>query len=45
MAVGELNGRALLTHVGKYQGKVAANAIVAMAKSSFDDEVARSRWN
>ncbi len=32
-AVGDINRRALLTHVGKYQGRVCAAAIIARAKS------------
>ena len=30
-AVGDVNGRALLTHQGKYQARIAGNAIVARA--------------
>ncbi len=33
-AVGDINKRALLTHVGKYQGRVCAAAIIARAKIS-----------
>ena len=27
-AIGDVNGRALLTHMGKYQGRIAADAIL-----------------
>src|SRR5262245_45564501 len=30
-AVGDVNGRALLTHMGKYQGRIAADAIIGEA--------------
>jgi pyruvate/2-oxoglutarate dehydrogenase complex dihydrolipoamide dehydrogenase (E3) component len=33
-AIGDINGRALLTHVGKYQGRACAAAIVARARDS-----------
>lgn len=36
-AVGDINRRALLTHVGKYQGWVCAAAIIARAKNSKND--------
>jgi len=30
-AIGDVNGRALLTHMGKYQGRIAADAILGQA--------------
>jgi dihydrolipoamide dehydrogenase len=33
-AVGDINRRALLTHVGKYQGRACASAIIARARNS-----------
>lgn len=41
-AVGDVNGRALLTHQGKYQARAAAAAIAARARGD-DPEV--SRWS
>lgn len=40
-AVGDVNGRALLTHQGKYQARAAAAAIVARAAG---DRVSSRRW-
>jgi pyruvate/2-oxoglutarate dehydrogenase complex dihydrolipoamide dehydrogenase (E3) component len=31
-AIGDVNGRALMTHMSKYQGRIAANVIVALAQ-------------
>lgn len=39
-AAGDVNGRALLTHQGKYQGRAAGAAIVARARGELGDEVA-----
>jgi len=39
-AVGDVNGRNLLTHMGKYQARVCADAIAARAKGLPDDEPA-----
>ncbi|MBB4919617.1 dihydrolipoyl dehydrogenase family protein [Streptosporangium saharense] len=36
-AVGDVNGRALLTHMGKYQARVCGDVIVARAKGEPDD--------
>jgi dihydrolipoamide dehydrogenase len=36
-AVGDLNGHALLTHMGKYQGRVAGDVIAARAKGEPTD--------
>jgi dihydrolipoamide dehydrogenase len=36
-AVGDVNGRALLTHMGKYQGRVCGDVIAARAKGEPDD--------
>jgi dihydrolipoamide dehydrogenase len=36
-AVGDLNGRNLLTHMGKYQGRVCGDVIAARAKGRPDD--------
>ena len=39
-AVGDVNGRNLLTHMGKYQARVCADAIAARAKGLPDDQPA-----
>jgi dihydrolipoamide dehydrogenase len=44
-AVGDPNGRALLTHISKYQAKIAGDVIVAKANGTYQDEVAQSDWN
>ncbi|MER6830257.1 NAD(P)/FAD-dependent oxidoreductase [Streptosporangium sp. NPDC000563] len=36
-AVGDVNGRALLTHMGKYQARVCGDVIAARAKGETDD--------
>ncbi|MGW0481698.1 dihydrolipoyl dehydrogenase family protein [Nonomuraea sp. NPDC003214] len=36
-AVGDVNGRNLLTHMGKYQGRVCGDVIAARAKGEPDD--------
>ncbi|MEU1733255.1 NAD(P)/FAD-dependent oxidoreductase [Streptosporangium sp. NPDC020145] len=36
-AVGDVNGRALLTHMGKYQARVCGDVIVARARGERDD--------
>jgi dihydrolipoamide dehydrogenase len=36
-AVGDVNGRDLLTHMGKYQGRACGDVIVARAKGEPDD--------
>jgi dihydrolipoamide dehydrogenase len=36
-AVGDLNGRALLTHMGKYQGRIAGDVIAARAEGRPTD--------
>lgn len=36
-AVGDVNGRNLLTHMGKYQARVCGDVIVARAKGEADD--------
>jgi dihydrolipoamide dehydrogenase len=40
--VGDVNGRSLLTHMGKYQARQAGNAIVARARG---EEVDTSDWS
>jgi pyruvate/2-oxoglutarate dehydrogenase complex dihydrolipoamide dehydrogenase (E3) component len=40
-AVGDVNGRALLTHQGKYQGRAAGDVIVARAQGGRVDD---ARW-
>jgi dihydrolipoamide dehydrogenase len=37
-AVGDVNGRSLLTHVGKYQARVCGDVIVARAHGGRDDD-------
>ena len=39
-AIGDVNGRNLLTHMGKYQARVCADAIAARAKGLPEDEAA-----
>ncbi len=39
-AVGDVNGRNLLTHMGKYQARVCADAIAARARELPDDRLA-----
>jgi dihydrolipoamide dehydrogenase len=42
-AIGDINHRALLTHMGKYQGRACAKAILARARGTvFDDH---SKWS
>ena len=41
-AVGDVNGRALLTHQGKYQARVAADAVLARARGERPPYVAES---
>lgn len=36
-AIGDVNGRSLLTHMGKYQGRVCGDVIAARAKGEPDD--------
>ena len=36
-AAGDVNGRALLTHMGKYQGRVCGDVVVARATGAPDD--------
>jgi dihydrolipoamide dehydrogenase len=42
-AVGDVNGRALLTHVGKYQARVAADVILGKPATAWADETAIPR--
>lgn len=44
-AVGDTNGRAMVTHVAKYQAKIAGNAIVAKAKGTYEEDVKAREWN
>jgi pyruvate/2-oxoglutarate dehydrogenase complex dihydrolipoamide dehydrogenase (E3) component len=44
-AVGDPNGRALMTHIAKYQAKLAGNLIVAKAKGIYQTEVAAREWD
>jgi pyruvate/2-oxoglutarate dehydrogenase complex dihydrolipoamide dehydrogenase (E3) component len=39
-AVGDVNGRNLLTHMGKYQARICAGAIVAHAEGVAEDSTA-----
>jgi pyruvate/2-oxoglutarate dehydrogenase complex dihydrolipoamide dehydrogenase (E3) component len=39
-AVGDISGRNLLTHMGKYQARVCGDAIAARAKGAAEDELA-----
>ena len=42
-AIGDINRRALLTHIGKYQGRACAKAILARAKGTVINN--HSKWN
>ena len=42
-AIGDVNHRALLTHMGKYQGRACARAILARTKGTVIDN--NSEWN
>jgi len=42
-AIGDINHRALLTHIGKYQGRASARAILSRAKGIAIDN--RPEWN
>ena len=44
-AVGDSNGRALMTHIAKYQAKLAGGSIVAKAKGIYQAEVAAGNWD
>ena len=44
-AVGDPNGRALMTHIAKYQAKVAGHSIVAKVKGTYRTEVAAREWS
>lgn len=44
-AVGDVNGRALMTHIAKYQAKIAGNAIVAKAKGVYESTVSSQLWD
>jgi pyruvate/2-oxoglutarate dehydrogenase complex dihydrolipoamide dehydrogenase (E3) component len=44
-AVGDINHRALLTHVGKYQGRACAKAILAHAKGTSIDDDQSAEWS
>jgi pyruvate/2-oxoglutarate dehydrogenase complex dihydrolipoamide dehydrogenase (E3) component len=41
-AIGDINHRALLTHMGKYQGRASAKAILARARGTGSDD--HSEW-
>lgn len=42
-AIGDINHRALLTHIGKYQGRASAKAILTRAKGNAIDNLEWSR--
>jgi pyruvate/2-oxoglutarate dehydrogenase complex dihydrolipoamide dehydrogenase (E3) component len=44
-AVGDINHRALLTHVGKYQARACANAILARSKGTINDDRQEGGWS
>jgi pyruvate/2-oxoglutarate dehydrogenase complex dihydrolipoamide dehydrogenase (E3) component len=43
-AVGDVNGRNLLTHMGKYQARAAGDVIAARANAEPDDQPGMSAW-
>lgn len=44
-AVGDLNGRALMTHIAKYQAKLAGNSIVAKVNGTYKSTVNSQPWD
>lgn len=44
-AVGDPNGRALMTHIAKYQAKLAGASILAKARGTYQAEVAARDWD
>ncbi|KAJ9661197.1 hypothetical protein H2198_002141 [Neophaeococcomyces mojaviensis] len=44
-AVGDVNGQALMTHIAKYQAKIASRAIVARYKGTYDFELRAKEWD
>ena len=44
-AVGDTNGRALMTHIANYQAKLAGNSIIAKSKGIYAREVAAPDWD
>jgi pyruvate/2-oxoglutarate dehydrogenase complex dihydrolipoamide dehydrogenase (E3) component len=42
-AVGDVNGRSLLTHMGKYQARIAADVILGKDASAFADRIGSPR--
>ena len=42
-AIGDVNGRALLTHMGKYQARIAADAILGQPVELRSDGAAARR--
>jgi pyruvate/2-oxoglutarate dehydrogenase complex dihydrolipoamide dehydrogenase (E3) component len=44
-AVGDVNGRALMTHIAKYQAKIAGGSIVAKAEGAYETELTARDWD
>ena len=44
-AVGDPNGRALMTHIARYQAKLAGGSIIAKANGTYENEKAARDWN
>ena len=44
-AVGDPNRRALMTHIAKYQARLAGNSIVAQSRGTYLKEVAAREWD
>lgn len=44
-AVGDMNGIAPLTHIGKYQGKISGDTIVAKASSAMEEEASSAPFS
>lgn len=44
-AVGDSNGRAMMTHIAQYQSKLAGGSIVAKVKGTYETEIAVRDWD
>ena len=44
-AVGDSNGRAMMTHIAQYQSKLAGGSIVAKVKGTYETEIAAQEWD
>lgn len=44
-ALGDVNGRALMTHIAMYQGRILAGSIVAKSKGTYEADIAAQEWD